>query len=102
MGRRVHIVVPETLTDELDELIGKRGRSAFVANLIKRELRRRKFERALELAKGVISDAAYPEWKDSVKWVDDLRAEDNRIQEAKLKNAARRTAVPGIRPQSLL
>jgi hypothetical protein len=85
MGRRVHIVVPEELTAELDRMVGKRGRSALLAELIDREIRRRRFEEALEAAEGVFTEENSPHWKDPAKWVHDLRRRDSRTEAKKLK-----------------
>lgn len=85
MSRRVHIVVPEELTAELDRMVGKRGRSALVAELIDREIRRRRFELALEAAEGVFTDETSPQWNNPAKWVHQLRNQDSKIEAQKSK-----------------
>lgn len=85
MGRRVHIVVPEELTAELDRMVGKRGRSALVAELIDREIRRRRFEEALEAAEGVFTDETSPHWTNPAKWVHEFRNKDATVESEKLK-----------------
>lgn len=85
MSRRVHIVVPEELTAELDRMVGKRGRSSLIAELIEREIRRRRFEEALEAAEGLFTDDKSPHWKDPAQWVHTLRNKDSEIEARKLK-----------------
>jgi metal-responsive CopG/Arc/MetJ family transcriptional regulator len=46
--KRVHVILPEELLIEVDRLAGERGRSAFLANLVEREVQRRKLIAALE------------------------------------------------------
>jgi len=38
--RRTHIIIPEPLVNEIDRLVGKRGRSEFLAKAEGKELRR--------------------------------------------------------------
>jgi metal-responsive CopG/Arc/MetJ family transcriptional regulator len=49
-SRRAHIVVPEHLLDEVDRMVGKRGRSSFFVEAAREKLRR---EKLLESAKSV-------------------------------------------------
>jgi metal-responsive CopG/Arc/MetJ family transcriptional regulator len=48
--RRAHIVVPESLLDEVDRLVGRRGRSSFFVEAATERLRR---VRLLESARSV-------------------------------------------------
>ena len=41
-SQRAHIVLPEELIEEIDSLVGPRGRSAFLVETARAELRRRK------------------------------------------------------------
>ena len=43
---RTHVILPEKLVAEIDALVGQRGRSAFLAEVAEREVKRR---RLLEL-----------------------------------------------------
>ncbi len=40
--QRTHVVLPETLVAEIDALVGQRKRSAFLAEVAAREVRRRR------------------------------------------------------------
>jgi metal-responsive CopG/Arc/MetJ family transcriptional regulator len=39
--RRAHVGLPEDLVSQIDKIVGSRGRSAFLANLARREIKRR-------------------------------------------------------------
>ncbi|MGD1154589.1 MAG: hypothetical protein ABSA41_02050 [Terriglobia bacterium] len=42
LTRRAHIILPKDLVVEIDSLVGKRHRSAFLAEVARREVRRRR------------------------------------------------------------
>ena len=74
--RRTHIVIPEPLVTEIDRLVGKRGRSEFLARAAEKELRRLQQIRALEKVAGAWKDRDHPELKDGAGgWVSELRKE---------------------------
>lgn len=74
-------MLPEELLAEIDALVGRRGRSAFLAEIIRPEVQRRKLLAAFRKAKGCWKSEAHPELQDgSEAWVEKLRAEnDNRL-----------------------
>jgi hypothetical protein len=75
--RRTHIVIPDDLAREIDRFVGKRGRSAFLAQAARKELRRLAILRALEHAAGSWKDKDHPELeKGSAQWVEILRKQD--------------------------
>jgi hypothetical protein len=77
--RRTHIVIPEPLVNEIDRLVGKRGRSGFLAQAAEKELRRLQQIKALERATGVWKDRDHPELKaGAARWVRELRKEGER------------------------
>ena len=80
--RRTHIVIPEPLVNEIDRLVGKRGRSEFFTQAAQKELRRLKQIRALENIAGAWKDKDHPELKGgSARWVKELRKEsEQRLQ----------------------
>ncbi len=80
--RRTHIVIPEPLVSEIDRLVGKRGRSAFLAQAAEKELRRLEQIRALEKMVGAWKDKDHPELRGgAARWVKQLRkASDRRPQ----------------------
>ena len=77
--RRTHIIIPEPLVSEIDRLVGKRGRSEFLAQAAEKELRRLQQIRALENVGGAWKDKDHPELKAGAShWVKELRKESER------------------------
>ena len=64
---------------EIDAVVGKRGRSAFLMQAAERELMRLRQIRALKDAAGSWKDKDHPELKQgSAKWINQLRREYDR------------------------
>lgn len=59
--KRAHVIMPERLVEEIDALVGKRGRSAFIADAARQELERRRLAMALAEAEGGWKDENHPE-----------------------------------------
>ena len=77
LHKRAHVFLPEDLLTEVDHLVGQRGRSAFLAEVIGQEVQRRKLLAALRDAKGSWKRADHPELEmGSEKWVEALRQEN--------------------------
>ncbi len=86
-GKRTHVVLPDALVAEIDAIVGKRGRSRFLADIASREVRRLRTLRALERAAGSWKDKDHPELKGgAARWVKKLRRES----EARFKRLFRR------------
>jgi hypothetical protein len=83
-NKRTHIVIPQQLVAEIDLIVGKRGRSAFLTQAAEKELMRTRQIKALESAAGSWKDKDHPELKDgAAKWVKKLRREyDQRFEKA--------------------
>jgi hypothetical protein len=78
-ARRTHIIIPEPLVSEIDRLVGKRGRSEFLAHAAEKELRRLQQIKALENVDGAWKDKNHPELKaGAAHWVKELRRENER------------------------
>lgn len=76
---RTHIVIPEHLVLDIDRLVGKRGRSTFLAQAAEKELMRLRQIAALEAAAGSWKAEDHPELKHgAAKWVRKLRGEYDR------------------------
>ncbi|PYP89039.1 MAG: hypothetical protein DMF61_04915 [Blastocatellia bacterium AA13] len=76
MSKRTHIVISEQLVQEIDTLVGKRGRSSFLTDAAWKEVRRLRMLKALEEASGSWKDKDHPELKGgSAKHVEKLRKE---------------------------
>lgn len=82
--KRTHIVIPEQLAIQIDSLVGRRGRSAFLVQAAEKELLRRQQLAALEEAIGAWKDEDHPELKQgAAKWVRRTRREyDQRLKKA--------------------
>jgi hypothetical protein len=75
--QRAHIIIPSDLLREIDAIVGPRGRTAFLLETAREEVRRRKLLNFLE-SKEPGSEEAYRE--DAAAWVRKLRsASEGRI-----------------------
>ena len=84
---RTHIVFPKDLVRAIDQLVGQRKRSAFVAEAVAEKLEREQLGRALAETAGSLSDADYPHWASQEKisaWVREMRAFANESTNRKL------------------
>jgi hypothetical protein len=81
--QRAHVVLPAELIAEIDSEVGPRGRSAFLAQLAKAELNRRKLLAYLRSGEAIWKDEDHPELAEgSYKWVRSLRDDwDRRVDE---------------------
>ncbi len=86
-SRRTHIVIPEVLVEEIDALVGTRGRSQFIVEAARYEIRRQRQLAALKAATGAWAEQEHPELKEgAVAYQNRLRNEaDRRV----LKSARR-------------
>ena len=77
---KAHLVFPEDLLQAIDKLVGKRGRSKFVVEATKKELKRIQFLQALQEAAGSWKDKDHPELKKkgTYQWVREQREMDDR------------------------
>ena len=75
-SQRAHVVLPAELIAEIDSEVGPRGRSAFLAEVAKAELRKRKLLAILRSDVPIWKDEDHPELKDgSAAWVRSIRRE---------------------------
>jgi hypothetical protein len=75
--KRAHVLVPEDLLREIDALVGPRGRSSFLVETARHEVRRQKLLRFLEGEdEAAWKNRNHPELAESAAdWVRKLRAE---------------------------
>ena len=74
--RRAHVVLPEDLASQIDKIVGSRGRSAFLVDLARREIKRRHLLEVFKTEGPIWKDEDHPELKDgSSEWVRKMRAE---------------------------
>ncbi len=73
---RIHVVLPDDLLKEIDELVGQHRRSRFIAEAARIVARRDRLVKAIEEGAGILSDEKYPYWSTPEKvarWLRDLR-----------------------------
>ena len=74
--KRTHVVVPEELVKEIDRLSGKRKRSWFITQAVRKEIQRLNFLKAVKETAGAWQDKDHPEFKKGIdNWVRKLREE---------------------------
>jgi hypothetical protein len=83
--QRAHILIPVDLLREIDAIVGRRGRSAFLLETAREEVRRRKLLRFLESDDPAWQERDHPELgNSSSQWVQKVRAEsDARVATAR-------------------
>jgi hypothetical protein len=65
MKTKAHLVIPQEILDEVDQVAGKRRRSLFIAQAAKEKLDRERFIRTLEETCGIWTDDRHPDLKSS-------------------------------------
>jgi hypothetical protein len=87
--KRAHLVLPDDLLADVDALVGPRGRSAFVAEVIREAVNRRRLLMILGNTEPLLKDEDYPEFRDgSEAWVRRLREDDLRLEREKVADRA--------------
>jgi metal-responsive CopG/Arc/MetJ family transcriptional regulator len=77
--RRAHVVLPDDLISEIDQIVGARGRSAFLAGIARKEVRRLRLLQLLQQTGSGWKDADHPELKQgAAAWVSRLRSLDRK------------------------
>jgi hypothetical protein len=88
--KRAHVLLPDDLLREIDSLVGSRGRSAFLVETARTEVRRQKLLQFLEDDTPAWKDAAHPELaKGAANWVRKSRAESDIRGSRQTKKGAR-------------
>lgn len=59
---RTHVVMSRDLVAAVDELVGHRRRSEFVAAAVEERVRRERLGRALDATAGILKPEDHPEW----------------------------------------
>jgi len=76
---RTHVILPDGLVEEIDNLVGKRRRSRFVEEAVAEKLKRTALLGALKETAGILLAEEHPEWETSEKvktWVSESRHRD--------------------------
>jgi hypothetical protein len=77
--QRAHIVLPQELIEEIDSVVGPRGRSAFLVETARAELRRRKLLSFLGDDRPAWIDKDHPELASGADaWVRRVRSENDK------------------------
>jgi Arc/MetJ-type ribon-helix-helix transcriptional regulator len=74
---RTHVVLPAELVRQIDELVGKRRRSAFIEDAVGERMKRERLRKALAATAGMLRDDYPPEWEtpDTTReWLRKIRA----------------------------
>lgn len=77
---RTHVVLPKNLVDEIDELVGPRHRSEWLAEVASEHLKRERLKLLAGKAAGSIPEGEVPEWdtlESIVEWVRKQRTSDD-------------------------
>ncbi len=75
--RRIHVLLPDDLVERIDEMVGKRERSRFIAEVLDEEVRRRRLRAALLEMEGSLADEDIPGWETpeaAAEWVRAIRS----------------------------
>ena len=80
LTRRAHVILPQDLVEEIDALVGRRGRSAFLVETAQAELRRRRLLDYLEGGEPAWKDEDHPELVGgTAQWVHAMRRTNDRV-----------------------
>ena len=79
---RAHVVMTAKLAKDIDELVGPRGRSAFLVELAEKEVKRRKLLAILRKDEPIWKDEDHPDIavQGAAEWVHNLRHEKSARQ----------------------
>ena len=80
---RAHVVLPDEIVDQIDDLVGKRKRSRFIQEAVEERLRRERLLQAYDDVVGSMKDPAIPEWanpESAAAWVREQRLESDRLR----------------------
>jgi len=78
---RTHVVLPAELVRQIDELVGKRRRSAFIEDAVGERMKRERLRKALATTAGALKGKLPPEWEEPggpAEWVHRNRQQDRR------------------------
>jgi Arc/MetJ-type ribon-helix-helix transcriptional regulator len=79
LSKRTHVILPVDVVAGIDKLTGKRGRSAFIAEVVRREIKILQQRDALRAAKGAWKEKDHPELaQGAAAWVRQIRVADTK------------------------
>src|SRR5271157_6481771 len=78
INRRAHVILPIELVADIDKLVGKRGRSAFLTEIARREIKIRRQREVLRETAGAWKSEDHPELaQGAATWVRQIRGLGN-------------------------
>jgi hypothetical protein len=81
---RAHVLMPRETVEAIDRVVGRRGRSRFLADAAEEKLRRIRLLEAADRVAGSLANVDTPGWnspEEADEWVRALRrADDDRLQ----------------------
>ena len=79
LTRRAHVILPIDVVADIDKLVGKRGRSAFLTEIAQREIKIRRQREVLRETAGAWKSEDHPDLaQGAAAWVRQIRGLDNR------------------------
>jgi hypothetical protein len=89
MRARTLVELPADVAKGIDKLVGVRNRSAFTAEVVGRELKRRQQQLALGIAAGSWKDEDHPELAEgAAAYIDKLRTDEAQEEDARRNKLA--------------
>ena len=86
---RTHVVIPKETVETIDRLVGRRGRSKFLAEAAEEKLRRLRLLRAADKVAGSLADVAIPGWESPEavsEWVRSMRRAEQQHRDEVLQH----------------
>ena len=78
LSKRTHVILPVDVVADIDKIVGKRGRSAFLTELAQREIKIRRQREVLREIAGAWKSEDHPELaQGAAAWIRQIRALDN-------------------------
>ena len=83
--KRANVVLPDDLLAQVEALVGPRGRSAFLTEVVREAVNRRRLLEFLSSKEPILKDKDYPEFRDGGEaWVRQMREQELRLEREKL------------------
>ena len=83
--KRAHVILPDDLLTDIDALVGQRQRSAFLVEVLRQEVNRRRLLQVLNSQEPIWKDEDHPELAGGAEaWVRQMREQDLRLEQEKL------------------
>jgi metal-responsive CopG/Arc/MetJ family transcriptional regulator len=81
---RTHVLLPSEVLRDIDALVGKRGRSAFLTEVARQEIDRRRILKFLERKEPAWKRENHPELnRGAAAWVSKMRRQEERTRTAR-------------------